>query len=243
MEGGTNPPNTVRQGGALWSSTYLYIWAGAIDATAQHSFLKVSTHGGPCASIDLKTVLPSARNVSISSPVASGTKLYLKPTYSGNGCSSQTCQAIVASGDGGKTWKQIPNESRIQLVYVVGAALYGQITDVQDQSTQVVMRSADGGATWMPLTFPPLPGEQTFRLSDQGSWVPARDGTLFMAFPDLGVAAYLRAGAWTVIPFGPAPDGYTVATVSLDADGRPQRIWGLIGATSSRAGIYWHALP
>lgn len=234
------PQTTIVPGGALWSAAYLYVWSGVNKDSGQSAFLKVSAYGGPFASLDLHALLPGAQNVSIQSAVAGGTKLYVNIGYSG--CSSQNCQAIVASGDGGKTWTQVPNQSSIQLVYVMGNTLYGWMTDPHDPSTLIVMRSTDGGTTWMPLTFPPLPDGQTLNLSHQVSWVPTPDGTVFMASPDLGVVAYLRAGAWTVIPFGPH-DLNAVTTVSLDANGHPQRVWELIDAQSSRRGIYWHALP
>src|SRR5262249_18331948 len=118
------PSNTFRNGGALWSGAYLYAWAGGDDRSAQHSFLKVSANGGPFASINLTRLLPGAQNISIASAVASATRLYLNLTYTG--CSSEKCQAIVASGDGGNTWTQVPNQSSIQLAYVVGTRLYGQ---------------------------------------------------------------------------------------------------------------------
>lgn len=234
------PRNTIAPGGAIWSAAYLYVWSGANKDNQQSGFLKVSANDTPFVSRDLNTLLPGERNVSITSSVASSTKLYLNLTYTGIGCSSPDCRAIVASGDGGKTWTQIPNQSNIQLIDAVGHSLYAQ--KVEGTTTTLVL-SNDDGASWTTQTLPPLPNGQVLSLSDLGSWVPTPNGTLFTASPDLGVAAYLRAGAWTVIPFGPGPDGYGVAAVSLDAKGQPQRVWGRIEATSSRAGIYWHTLP
>jgi len=233
------PDNTNILGGALWSGAYLYMWSGKIDGgpLPVSSFLTVSANGGPFTSIDLSTLLPGAQNVSIRSAVASGSKLYLNITY--NDCSPQNCQAIVASGDGGKTWTQVPNQSSIKLAYVVGAALYGQMTDSQDQSTQLIMTSADSGATWMPLPIPKLPYGQTVSLSPPGSWLPTPDGTIFTVYCGLGVA-YLRGGAWTIIPVDCLG---TVAAVSLDPSGQPQRIWGVNSLQASYHGIYWHAFP
>jgi hypothetical protein len=232
------PQNTIAPGGAIWSAAYLYLWSGANKDSGQSGFLEVSANGSPFVSVDLNTLLPGAQNVSISSPVASNTKLYLNLTYTG--CSSQDCHAIVVSGDGGKTWTQVPNQSSIQLMYVLGNTLYAQTVV---GTTTTLMLSSDNGASWTAQTLPLLPDGQPLSLSAQGSWVPTPDGTIFAASPDRGVVAYLRAGAWTVIPFGPAPDGYSVAAVALDANGQPQRVWGRVGATSSRAGIYWHTLP
>lgn len=232
------PQNTVAPGGAIWSAAYLYVWSGANSDNRQSGFLKVSANGEPFVPLDLNTLLPGAQNISIESAVAGGTKLYLNLTFTG--CSSQNCQTIVASDDGGKTWMQVPNQSNIQLMYVVDHTLYAQ--KVEGTNTTLVF-STDDGASWTAQTLPPLPNGQALSLSDLGSWMPAPDGTFFTASPDLGEVAYLRAGVWTVIPFGPGPDGYTVAAVSLGANGQPQRVWGLIDVQSSRAGIYWHTLP
>ena len=108
--------------------------------------------------------------MSIASPVVSATTLYLNLTYTGTGCPALTCQAIVASGDGGQTWAQVPNQANIQLMYVVGTTLYGQRTE---GATTTIMLSYDHGASWTTLTLPPLPGGQTLNLGDQGAWLPA----------------------------------------------------------------------
>jgi hypothetical protein len=232
------PQNTVAPGGAIWSAADLYLWVGANQGSGQSGFLKVSASGGPFVSIDLKRLLPSAQNVSIVSAVAGGTTLYLNLTYTG--CSAQPCQAIIASDDGGKTWAQVPNQSNIQLVYVVGSTLYGQMN--QGPATTLAL-SRDHGATWTPLTLPRLPGGQALSLSDPGSWLPAPDGTLFTAPYDLGVA-YLRGGVWTIVPFSSSFASLdTVAAASFGNNGQPQRIWGISSPQASSHGIYWHAYP
>jgi BNR/Asp-box repeat len=232
------PQNTIAPGGAIWSAANLYLWAGANQDSGQSGFLKVSASGGPFASIDLKRLLPGAQNVSIASAVAGSTTLYLNLTYTG--CSAQLCQAIVASGDGGKTWAQVPNQSNIQLVYVVGSTLYGQMN--QGPATTLAL-SRDNGASWTTLTLPPLPGGQPLSLQAQGSWLPAPDGTLFTAPYEPGVA-YLRGGVWTILPFSSSYASLdTVAAISFGANGQPQRIWGLSSPQASSHGIYWHAYP
>ncbi len=228
------PSNTFRLGGALWSGAYLYIWSGEIDSgpQPQHGFLKVSANGGAFASIDLSTLLPGAQNVSIGSVVASGTKLYLNLTYTG--CSSQNCLAIVASGDGGKTWTPVPNQSSIQLMAVAAYTLYGQAPDPQVPQTLAEWTSSDSGATWTRLELPPLPGGQPIPLC-----LPGPDGTFVGQLQTLDVA-YLRDGAWTILPF--STDASHLA-VSLDASGKPKAVWAADDGNGSWAGIYWHALP
>jgi hypothetical protein len=230
---------TTAPGGALWSAAYLYVWSGADESSGQSSFLKVSANGGPFASLDLNWLLPGAQNVSIASAVVSSTTLYLNLTYSGCPAAAQACLTIVASRDGGKTWSQASNQAGIRLVYVVGNTLYGQVTA---GATATLVRSTDDGATWIVLTIPPLPGGQTVRLSDQGAWLPAPDGTIFTAPFGLGVA-YLRAGAWTIVPFSSDASLDAVVAVSFAPNGQPQRIWGVSGPQAASHGIYWHAYP
>jgi hypothetical protein len=87
------------------------------------------------------------------------------------------------------------------------------------------------------VTFPPLPSGQTWAPDTPRSWLPATDGTVFVA-SGVGVA-YLRFGGWTIIGgfFG------TIAAVSLGANGHPQRVWLVDDGNDYLAGIYWHALP
>jgi hypothetical protein len=232
------PQNATAPGGAIWSGADLYLWAGANNDSGQSGFLKVSASGGPFASIDLKRLLPGAQNVSIASPVVSSTTLYLNLTYTG--CPAPTCQAIVASGDGGTSWTPIPNQSNIQLVSVVGTTLYGQMTE---GATTTIVLSRDNGALWTTLTLPPLPDGQTLHPSDQGSWLPAPDGTIFIAAYSLGVA-YLRGGVWTIVPFSSSFASLdAVAAISFDTKGQPERIWGISSPQASSHGIYWHTYP
>lgn len=223
------PPNTVQVGGALWSGAYRYVWAGTLEkGLQQSSFLTASANGGPFTSINVSTLLPGAQDVSVGSVVAGGTTLYLNLTYSG--CSSPTCQAIVASGDGGKTWAQIPNQSNIQLQAVEGTTLYGQITGVQPPKPVL---SSDDGTTWTTQALPPLPDGRS-----AGLCVPAPDGSCVTVTPS-GVA-YLSDGAWTILPF-PAEDLDVAAAVG--PSGHAQRIWAIDRGNDYLAGIYWHTLP
>jgi len=228
------PQGTVAPAGALWAGSYLYVWSAPNKDTGQHGFLQVSVNGGAFTSIDPSTLLSGAQNPSIEGAVAGSNKAYLNIGY--NGCSLQNCMAIVASGDGGKTWAQIPNKSNIWLAGVVGGTLYGT---VMNGSTSTPMFSNDTGATWSTQTLPQLPDGQ-----HAGLCVPAADGicyVAFVAFPDSGVA-YLHAGAWTVIPFSTDQKvSVGFLAVSLGAGGHAAHVWALGGGKAP--GIYWHALP
>ncbi len=228
------PQDTQIPGGAVWSGSYLYVWVGHSMFGPQNNSLQASANGGPFTSIDPNGLVPGAQNLAIGSAVASGTKLYLNLTY--NGCSSQNCQAIVASGDGGKHWTQIPNESDIQLMYVSGSTLYGQAPDPQVPQILAEWTSSDNGATWTQLKLPLLPGGLPAPFC-----LPAPDGTLFGA-PDFVGVAYLRAGSWTVLPLSTYGEHIQVA-VSLDTSGKPKVVWAVDDGNDSWAGIYWHALP
>ncbi len=228
------PANTVAPGGAVWSGAYLYLWASANQSNKQSGFLKVSRYGSPFTTLGLNTLLPGAQNVSIVSLVAGGAKLYLNLSYSG--CGSQDCQAIVVSANGGKTWTLVLKQSDTQLMYVVGDVLYAQ--EVDGANLDIVV-SEDNGASWGLEALPSLPGGQPMRLDTQGSWVPTPNGNIFATSPDFDGVAYLH-GALIILPFA-APDA-NVAAVSVDANGRTQRIWGLIDPQDSLAGIYSHAL-
>jgi BNR/Asp-box repeat len=233
------PANTVAPGGTVWSGAYLYIWASANQSNKQSGFLKVSRYGSPFTTLGLNTLLPGAQNVSIVSLVAGGAKPYLNLSY--NGCGSQDCQAIVASANGGKTWTLVLKQSDTQLMYVVGDVLYAQEVDAQEVegANLDITVSEDNGASWGLEALPSLPGGQPMRPDTQGSWVPTPSGSIFATSPDFDGVAYLH-GPVTILPF--APSDASVAAVSVDANGRPQRIWGLIDPQDSLAGIYSRAL-
>jgi hypothetical protein len=223
------PQNTLEPVGALWSSSYLYVWSGPNKDSGQSGFLKVSANGGAFTLIDPNTLLSSTQGVSIEGAVATSDKLYLNIGY--NGCSLQNCWAIMASANGGQTWTQISNKSSILLIDMVGGTLYGQM---ENGPTATPVVSSNNGVTWTTQTLPLLPNGQ-----DAGLCVPAPDGTCITATPT-GVA-YLRAGAWTILPFATYASDLHVA-VSLDASGKTKAVWVVDDGNGSAAGIYWHAL-
>jgi len=237
------PQGTEGPGGAVWVGPYLYLWVDAYPPTGQQGFLQVSANGGAFRPLDRNALVPGGHDVHISSAIAEGTKLYLSFDY--NGCSLSECFAIVTSGDGGKTWTQASNTFAVQLLFVVGGTMYGQVRNPLDGSTQIVTKPSVLSAAWIPVTLPPLPDGQTLMLDVQRSWLPAPDGTIFAADPTSQSVASLRAGAWTVLPFSSQGSDEFLAAVSLGTDGRRQRVWmcGVLTGSNPHVGLYWHALP
>lgn len=215
-----------------WSGSSLYAWSGANKGNGQQGFLKVRVNGGAFTSIDESKLLSGAQSVLIESAVASATKVYLNISY--NGCASQNCEAIVASGDGGQTWTRIPNQSAIFVSAIVGSTLFGVSTQDVPFVT-AVYTSADNGATWKSITLPPLSGSHGI-----SNVVIAPDQTIFVS-TTAGVS-YLQSGAWTTFKVSSSDtDSIQVSEVSLGSNGRPQSVWG--HDDSTHAGIYVHALP
>jgi hypothetical protein len=196
----------------------------------QSGFLTVSANGGPFTSIDPSWLVPGAQNIAIRSAIGTSDHLYLNLGYTG--CSAQNCQAIVASGDGGKHWTQIPNQSSIQLMAVAANMLYGQAPNPQVPQNLAEWTSSDSGATWTRLRLPPLPGGLPVPLC----W-PAPDGALVGA--QGAYVAYLRAGVWTVLPFSTVTTAEDLhVEVTLDASGKPKAVWAINDGNNSDAGIY-----
>jgi len=230
------PQGTLPADGAAWSGPYLYLWVGpsVYRSFSQQSSLRVSANGGSFTPIDLNSLLPGAQGINIEGAVGASNAVYLNLSYTG--CSAQTCQAIVASSDGGKHWTQIFNQSNIQLMAVLGNTLYGQAPDARDSRNLGEWTSSDNGATWTQMNLPLLPGGLPTPFC-----LPAPDGTLFGAVDFVGVV-YLRAGSWTVLPFSHYGEYLRVA-VALDAGGKPRAVWAVDDGNNSWAGIYWRALP
>jgi hypothetical protein len=112
------PPQTLGPGGALWTGLNLFVML--------RQSLQVSMNGGSFTSLDLRALGPGAQNINIMSAVASDSRIYLNLQYSD--CAN-ACTVIVASGDGGKTWSRIPNQSsRITFPALPGGATI--VTDV-----------------------------------------------------------------------------------------------------------------
>jgi len=234
------PRSIVPPGGAAWSGSFLFAWGGPSTFYPQQNFLEVSAGGGAFTSIDTHALLPSAQHLGIEGTVVSGDRLYLNLSYSCGGV--QSCQAIVASGNGGKSWTQIPNQSKIQLMAVAGNLLYG-VVPASPSAVQTEMTTSDNGATWTPMKLPPIPGAPTGQAAPLA--LPAPDGTLFAAPDALGVA-YLRGGTWTLLPFSQHGKSIRVA-VAVDGSGKPVTVWAIDNGNDSAAGIYAgiysHPLP
>lgn len=230
------PRSIVPPGGAAWSGSFLFAWAGPSTVYPQQNFLEVSAGGGAFTSMDTHALLPSAQDLGIEGTVVSGDRLYLNLSYSCGGVRS--CQAIVASGNGGKSWTQIPNQSKIQLMAVAGNLLYG-VVPASPSAVQTEMTTSDNGATWTPMKLPPIPGAPTGQAAPLA--LPGPDGTLFAAPDALGVA-YLRGGTWTLLPFSQHGKGIRVA-VAVDGSGKPATVWAIDNENDSASGIYSHPLP
>jgi BNR/Asp-box repeat len=221
------PPQTLGPGGALWSGSNLFVML--------RQSLQVSVNGGSFTSLDLRALGPGAQNINIMSAVASDSRIYLNLQYSD--CAN-ACTVIVASGDGGKTWSRIPNQSSILLDYIQGSTLYGTlITD--RPAISGVMRSTDNGATWTRITFPALPGGATIVTDVVRPYVVAPDGTIACA--TVSAVVYLRSGVWTQVAYSSTPDdALWVTTFSLGANGQPDKVWGM--DAGKQQGLYWHDL-
>jgi hypothetical protein len=201
--------------------------------------LEVSSNGAAFTSIDLSRVVAHASTILIQSGVASGVTLYLSVAYNGCGV-AKGCTAIVATVDGGKSWTQISTAYAMQMVYAAGASLYAQITDRQPATIEI---STDDGATWRSVSLLKLPDGGTLDFRTQGAWLPAPDGTLFAIDLWGNSIAYLHNGTWTVIPFSSQGGAYALVAVSVDPNGKLQRVWVLGSKGYDMPGIYWHAVP
>lgn len=216
------PPNTLQQGNALWSGSYLYV--------ILPQSLQVSANGGAFAPVDLATLLPGAQNVSITSGVATSTQIYLNLNRSD--CAAP-CGSIVASADGGKTWTQVPNQSNIQVDYAEGSVLFGTVISNQPVFSSV-LTSTDGGATWNTIALPPIGGSQQF-----STFVAAPDQTIAVGTPT--GAALVSDGAVNAYLFSSSPNDLLQLTgLSVDANGHPVKIWG--HDDGQNTGVYWHAV-
>jgi hypothetical protein len=140
-----------------------------------------------------------------------------------NGCSStQGCTAVVASADGGKTWRRMSDTFNMHVVWVAGTTLYGAVVGPQASALQT---STDNGANWQPLALPPLPDGTTVEADIPSRILPTADGTIFALAPELGIIAYLHAGKWTVLPFSSYGVDGPLGAVTFGRDGRPARVW------------------
>jgi hypothetical protein len=229
------PPNTGPDASAVWAGQYLYIY----DYGRQQGLLKVSANGGAFTSIDPNSLVPGASGVAIDEIVAGGATVYVSLAYTG--CSAaQACTSVVASGDGGKTWTRISNIFNMHLVWAAGTTLYGAILGGQKP---VIQTSTDNGTDWEPLALPSLPGGYRVNSGIPGTLLPAADGTVFALDPRNDSIDYLRAGAWTLLPFPPLEADSNLRTVTYGPDGHPQRVWVFNSSDlAASTSLYWHAV-
>lgn len=243
------PQNTELPAGAVWAGQYLYVWADPAPDNTEQGFLKVSVSGGSFTSIDPNSLVPGTSDVYIQQLVAGGTKVYVTVAYSG--CTTgQGCTAVVASGDGGKTWTRISNVFNMHVVWVQGTTLYGQVFGSAQGPLQT---SIDNGATWKQLALPATPNGNApsgdvpgSSLPDpDGTLLPAADGTVFTVYSAGDAIAYLRSGTWTLLPFSSSRIFATFGTVTFGPDGHPQRVWVFGSSGTSDSGsrtLYWQTL-
>jgi hypothetical protein len=235
------PQNAQPTSGAVWAGQYLYIWSDPTPDNPQLGFFKVSANGGAFTTIDPNSLVPGASGGYIQQMIAGGAKVYVTLAY--NGCSStQGCTAVVASGDGGKTWTRITDTFNMHVVWVAGTTLYGEIFG---RGTPVIQTSTDAGASWSTLALPPLPGRHKVGVEIPETLLPAVDGTVFALDPLNGDIAYLHEGVWTSLPFSSRRIDGALGAVTFGSDGNPQRVWllsssGTGGATSPS--LYQHAV-
>jgi hypothetical protein len=179
--------------------------------------------------------------VFIQQMVAGGTRVYITVAY--NGCSAaQSCTAVVASADGGKTWARITDVFNMHVVWAAGTTLYGEVFG---SGQSVLQTSTDNGASWQPLALPLLPDGTTVATETQ--LLPAADGTVFALDPQSGAIAYLRSGSWLTIPFSSLGVDGPLGTFTSGPDGHPRRVWVFSTSPTSSTTpptrtLYWHAV-
>lgn len=220
------PQNTIGVGQLLWSGPYLYLLA--------RNTLEVSANGGPFSQIAISAIAPAARQVTLTSEVATANRLYLNVQT--NACQSP-CAILLASSNGGASWAKVPNNGNVLLEQVQGNTLYGGVMN-GDPSLTSIMRSSDGGASWDTISFPPLPSGLGIN-----SYVVAPDQTIFVS--TRGEVAALHSGTWKVYPFSVSEndvymDSIEMTTISFDRSARPLKIWG--HDEGQHPGIYWHSV-
>ncbi len=213
------PPN-MEAAGAVWAGTYLYVGTDPAPENPQAAVLKVSANGGAFTTLDPNALVPGASGVFIQQMVAGGTTVYVTVAY--NGCpSAQGCTAVVASTDGGKTWRRITDTFNMHVMWVAGSTLYGAVLG---SGTSVLQTSTDNGANWEPLALPPLPDGSKVPAQIPGGLLPAADGTIFALERGQGIIAYLHTGSWTVLPFSSRGVDGPLGTVTFGRDGHPVRV-------------------
>ncbi|HEY7985052.1 MAG TPA: hypothetical protein VID73_12830 [Ktedonobacterales bacterium] len=221
------PPNTLGPAGALWAGSNLFLYI--VANKGQAASLQVSANGGAFTPLDASTLVPGMTGLSLVSALAAGTTLYLNLSAS---C-AHDCPYIVATSDGGKTWKRIPNQSSLYLTDVEGNVLYASLFGGSSTSVQA-RRSTDGGATWSVLDVPVLPSGNVVT-----SYRVAPDGTLFTATP-LAVYA-LRGQAWSAIPFAAGGTwGVGITAIAADSAGHPTRV--LVSYDGPHPGQFSHTV-
>jgi hypothetical protein len=222
------PPNTLAPIDALWAGSNLFMYFGANKG--QQATLQVSVNGGAFTPVDLSALVPNDPTLSIGTALVSGDTYYLTLI----GQCAPDCTVLVATADGGKTWRHLANPQQLVLEAAADSALYARVYDPAGLQPVRVMRSADGGATWSDVTIPPLPTGE--RLS---AYLPAPDGTLFSATP---LAVYvLRGQAWTAIPVASGGTwAVDLTAVAVDGAGHPTRVF--MSYEGPRAGQFSHTV-
>ena len=220
------PPNTLGEAQLLWSGPYLYL--------ALRDTLQVSVNGGPFTVIAMANLGLGAREMTLTSAVATADRLYLNVQTSA--CQSP-CNILLASSNGGASWAKLPNNGNVLLAQVQGNVLYGGVMDGQPYLT-TIMRSSNGGTTWNPVSLPTLPSGLEIT-----SYVIAPAQTIFVW--TRGEVAALHDGMWKVYPFSVSKtdvymDSLEMTAVSFDGSGHPLKIWG--HDEGAHPGIYWRSV-
>ncbi len=220
------PQDTIGVAQLLWSGTYLYLLA--------RNTLAVSANGGPFTQIAISAIAPGAQQVALTRAVVTANTLYLNVQT--DACQSP-CDILLASSNGGASWRRIPNSGHVLLEQVQGNALYGEVADGQPSLT-TIMRSTNGGASWNAISLPTLPSGL-----EMNSYIVAPDQTIFVS--TRGEVAALHSGTWKVYPFSVSEndvymDSIEMTTVSFDGSDRPLKIWG--HDEGQHPGTYWHSV-
>jgi hypothetical protein len=222
------PPNTLGSAGAIWVGASLFTYIGPNKGQAPALF--VSANGGAATQVDMSTIIPHDPTPSIWSAVTDGNTLYLTLF----GLCTPNCTVLVATSDGGKTWRQLANPLNLTVDAMAGTMLYAHLFNAMPPFILRVMRTADGGATWSAVEVPTLP-DGTSSVEYQ----VAPDGTIFSATPHAVYA--LHGQTWSAIIFATSGTwAVSVIGFATDAAGHPTRVY--VAYEGPQGGIFAHTL-
>lgn len=214
----------------VWAKSTCFVLVYTINANAANNvFVAAAPPHGTATWIDdhgLTQMIPAGYNILDLVTVGSTVFAELRDF---NDSSCPSCLQLLRSDDGGQSWQHTlaatPDGQPITSISGVpdGSVLFGVVKDGQAQR---LLRSRNGGATWQGT--PSLPPAM---LHVEDSW-QTRDGTLYSVFTD---ADYTQGRVYALSPTATAwrpvshvPFNGRLDAVSVDANGRPSALWGIM---------------